>query len=138
MGYISRAEKARNAQDYYHRHKHIYLARAKRQNRRARKEVAAAVQQEKVGQPCADCGQVFPPCCMDFDHLPGSVKKANVADTSNFFTVRGVLAEIRKCEIVCSNCHRIRTFARRAQAPAPPKPSEPERGLLPFPGENHD
>ncbi len=136
MKYVSRADKARTAQDYYYRHKHIYLARAKRQNRRARKVVAAAIQQKKDGEPCADCGQVFPTCCMDFDHLPGSIKKANVADTARFYTVRGVMAEMRKCELVCSNCHRIRTFARRMNppTPVPPKPSEPERGLLPFSG----
>lgn len=64
--------------------------------------------------PCADCGGVFPPECMDFDHLPEYEKSFNVGGA---VTTRrawaSVLAEIEKCEVVCANCHRIRTRQRR-------------------------
>jgi hypothetical protein len=50
---------------------------------------------------------------MDFDHLDGDTKDFNIAS----FKVLGlswhsVLLEIDKCELVCSNCHRIRTRDR--------------------------
>lgn len=62
--------------------------------------------------PCMDCGGSFPIICMDFDHVRGE-KVGNVADLvkkNKPFDV--ILAEIAKCDVVCANCHRIRTAAR--------------------------
>lgn len=58
---------------------------------------------------CADCGGRFPACCMDFDHKPGT--KHNevgtlIARSSEWKTIQ---REIEKCDVVCANCHRIRT-----------------------------
>lgn len=57
-----------------------------------------------------DCGGTFPPECMDFDHVRG-VKEFAVSK-SRFNTMKRVLAEIAKCDLVCANCHRIRTSKR--------------------------
>lgn len=61
--------------------------------------------------PCADCGNLFPPCAMDFDHVDGE-KFSGVAEMKSYSMER-IKEEIAKCDIVCSNCHRIRTFQRR-------------------------
>lgn len=61
--------------------------------------------------PCADCGGRFPPYCMDFDHVRGE-KRANVAQLM-CYSLKAILAEIAKCDLVCANCHRIRTEASR-------------------------
>lgn len=61
--------------------------------------------------PCADCGNRFPPECMDFDHISGD-KRFNIGK-SLLTSIEKVLEEIDKCEIVCSNCHRIRTRNRQ-------------------------
>lgn len=63
--------------------------------------------------PCTDCGGSFPPECMDFDHVRGE-KIAGVSQLLTRSRLRAV-AEIAKCELVCANCHRIRTKARRQQ-----------------------
>jgi hypothetical protein len=48
---------------------------------------------------------------MDFDHhAPGS-KTLAIGESALVSTAR-LLAEIAKCEVVCANCHRIRTFTR--------------------------
>lgn len=62
--------------------------------------------------PCADCGNSYPPVCMDFDHVRGE-KLFGIAKIRN----RGVdwqrvLDEVAKCDIVCANCHRLRTKDR--------------------------
>jgi len=62
--------------------------------------------------PCKDCGNSFPPECMDFDHLPGTIKHNGVG-AMVLSSKEKLLAEIAKCEVVCSNCHRIRTYRRR-------------------------
>lgn len=71
---------------------------------------------EIKSKPCMDCGGIFDPVCMDFDHRPGEVKSFNVAAWRNFsanVTTAKLHAEIAKCDVVCANCHRIRTFKHR-------------------------
>lgn len=60
--------------------------------------------------PCADCGNRFPPVCMDFDHVRGE-KKFSLSRAMTR-SMEEVLSEIAKCEVVCANCHRIRTAER--------------------------
>jgi hypothetical protein len=68
--------------------------------------------------PCADCGGRFAPCSMQFDHRDPTTKvKAVMAMISNFGLDR-ILAEVAKCDIVCANCHRLRTFQRRSKPTA--------------------
>jgi hypothetical protein len=62
-------------------------------------------------KPCLDCGNRFPSCCMDFDHVRG--KKLFGITVSGNRKWETVLKEIEKCEVVCANCHRIRTAQRR-------------------------
>lgn len=67
--------------------------------------------------PCTDCGGRFPSYCMDFDHVRG-IKVASVSAMLNRSASRErILAEIAKCELVCANCHRIRTFGRGQHRP---------------------
>lgn len=48
---------------------------------------------------------------MDFDHLT-KIKNGNVSR----LPLRVAIEEVKICELVCSNCHRIRTQARRWEA----------------------
>lgn len=63
-------------------------------------------------RPCADCGRRFPPCAMDFDHVRGQ-KSANIGELKSGVARQRLLDEMAKCEVVCANCHRIRTFMGR-------------------------
>lgn len=61
--------------------------------------------------PCADCGLKYPPYVMDFDHVRG-VKSFNISAKGRVCSMEKLMEEVSKCEIVCSNCHRIRTAKR--------------------------
>ena len=61
--------------------------------------------------PCSDCGGRFPPECMDFDHRPGTEKFRGVSKLARY-RLEVLLAEVEKCDLVCANCHRIRTARR--------------------------
>lgn len=63
--------------------------------------------------PCADCGVAYPPWVMQFDHHPDRGEKgfAIGAQRTNVGLAR-LLAEIAKCDVVCANCHALRTHAR--------------------------
>ena len=50
---------------------------------------------------------------MDFDHVRGE-KVANVSSIWSRKSWEAVLEEVAKCEVVCANCHRLRTWSRRA------------------------
>jgi hypothetical protein len=72
----------------------------------------------KKGVPCADCGEVFPAYVMHWDHLPGFEKVDAISVMVGSRTRAAVLEELRKCELVCANCHVLRTIdpARRKVA----------------------
>lgn len=61
--------------------------------------------------PCMDCGGRFPPECMDFDHVRGE-KKFTIGPYVLCADQEWFLEEVLKCDIVCANCHRIRTKNR--------------------------
>jgi hypothetical protein len=63
--------------------------------------------------PCADCTHIFPKVVMDFDHVRGE-KKFNIGQEAFSRSRKDLLTEIAKCDIVCANCHRIRTAERKA------------------------
>jgi len=69
----------------------------------------------KMDRPCYDCGNVFPPVCMDWDHLPQFEKSFNIGVDQDSRRFDLVIDEINKCQLVCSNCHRIRTQARKLE-----------------------
>lgn len=66
---------------------------------------------EKKSVPCADCGENFHYCQMDFDHVRGE----KLDCVSRLKSRNTLLTEIEKCDVVCANCHRKRTQARGVQ-----------------------
>lgn len=62
--------------------------------------------------PCSDCGERFPACAMDFDHRETETKEYVVTRMVARATTEQILAEASKCDIVCGNCHRARTYRR--------------------------
>ena len=67
----------------------------------------------KATTPCKDCGKMFHPAVVEFDHVRDS-KSFNLSKPTLTWT--SALKEISKCELVCANCHRMRTFTRSMQA----------------------
>jgi hypothetical protein len=84
----------------------------RRKNRAFNKENVIKI---KEATPCLDCGERHPSYIMDFDHVRG-VKLGLVSEmVSNGVPWRHIDAEIAKCDLVCSNCHRYRTFSREGR-----------------------
>lgn len=72
----------------------------------------AAMLAELRNVPCADCGGLFEPCAMDFDHTDATAKRHTVTRMVGRASTEAILAEVAKCDIVCANCHRLRTWRR--------------------------
>lgn len=62
--------------------------------------------------PCVDCKKTWPHPAMEFDHLPGTIKKFKIGQGGTRSKL-AVETELSKCELVCSNCHRLRTKSRK-------------------------
>ncbi|GAA1936604.1 hypothetical protein GCM10009775_30640 [Microbacterium aoyamense] len=88
-----------------------------RRRQAKRREERRAIVDAAKAQPCADCGQRYDPRQVDLDHLPGVDKVAGVSSMVRRWgvTLEQLQAEIAKCEVVCANCHRLRTAVRWAR-----------------------
>lgn len=96
---------------YYlaNRDKRIAAAKAgaKKSKAKRRETIHAA-----KSRPCTDCGTEYPFYVMQFDHVRGE-KKFDIANAVwGYVSMSALLEEIEKCEVVCSNCHAIRTYTR--------------------------
>lgn len=60
---------------------------------------------------CVDCG-IDDWRVLEFDHRNRKTKKFNIADSVSF-SIEKIQKEIDKCDIVCANCHNIRTIKQR-------------------------
>jgi hypothetical protein len=97
---------------YYQRNKSRFIAKNRRNKNRQRKRLRAILLEIKR-RPCQDCGGTFHPWVMELDHRDGAIKEAAVANlVSKGCTDARLLEEIEKCDVVCANCHRMRTYLR--------------------------
>lgn len=73
----------------------------------------AIVDQIKAESGCMDCG-LHPEYSqvLEFDHRPDEDKKFHISDRMATGTLEELMAEIAKCDIVCANCHRVRTVIK--------------------------
>ena len=79
-----------------------------------RRREQTALMQELREVPCADCKRRFPFFAMDFDHRDSTQKSFEVTRMLGRLATERLLEEVAKCDIVCANCHRDRTYRRRA------------------------
>jgi hypothetical protein len=96
---------------YYQNNKQAFVDRAIKAN----EEIVNFVRELK-NNPCMDCGNKFHFSAMDFDHRDADEKVMSIAKLVSWGNKQKVIDEIAKCDLVCSNCHRVRTWKRRVGA----------------------
>lgn len=67
----------------------------------------------KQAKGCCMCGYNTHSVALDFDHIDPSDKKFTIARRIDLSTLKTLFKEIRKCQVLCANCHRIRTFEEK-------------------------
>jgi hypothetical protein len=70
------------------------------------------LQQMKSVTPCMDCGIQYPHYIMEFDHLEGGNRNNSVMRLASTRSWAKIGRELDKCEVVCANCHKVRTWRR--------------------------
>lgn len=109
MPYKDPAKRRAALRRWYERHKKTHMANVKQRGNKIRDEV----RDYKEKRPCVDCHKAYPYYVLDFDHVRGKKVDAVANMINRNCSRRAVFAEIAKCDVVCSNCHRIRTHTRR-------------------------
>lgn len=107
----------RNAymREYYARNPDTQRKRVRDRAQRLDAEVGHLIETAK-SVPCLDCGIAYPHFVMDFDHVRGT-KLAEISAARHMrWSIHKIKQEIAKCEVVCANCHRLRTYTRLMEA----------------------
>jgi hypothetical protein len=85
------------------------------QRKKIRERNREYVRKIKESNPCVDCKEYYHYSQMDFDHLDN--KKYSVAKLANSeASIKTIKIEMNKCDLVCSNCHRMRTWIRTQES----------------------
>ena len=66
----------------------------------------------KESSGCTDCKEMYPHYMLEFDHLPEFEKIGSPTQLVANYSLAKALEEVEKCDVVCANCHKIRTWAR--------------------------
>lgn len=85
------------------------IARQRRRTRKNSQAVRRIVAGYKTRTGCVDCGYNAHACALDFDHVSDDKFKA----ISRIRSLVRIHDEMQKCEVVCANCHRVRTLNRQ-------------------------
>lgn len=62
-----------------------------------------------LGGKCVDCGYCGHPVAFDFDHKDSAQKEFKISG-KYIFRWKELVKELDKCQVRCSNCHRIRHY----------------------------
>ena len=93
---------------WYDSNKEVQYQRIKDRKEKIKQEV----RDFKESKPCADCGVSYHHFIMDFDHRDGDEKEYSISSIINSGSRNKIWNEIEKCDLVCANCHRARTWSR--------------------------
>lgn len=85
-----------------------WVEKIREQANKRKRKIVEFLNKYKLEKGCKDCGYKKYPVALDFDHTDGT-KEFNVCNAKS---IRQAMEEIKKCEVVCSNCHRVRTVKR--------------------------
>lgn len=85
-----------------------YMDKLRKQGRERYYKVQGYLRDYKIKHGCKDCGYKEHHSALEFDHVMGN-KTLNVCNSKSIAQAK---EEIKKCEVVCSNCHKIRTYER--------------------------
>jgi hypothetical protein len=87
-------------------------------NKNQRVERKAWIDEYKTAKGCCKCGYNVHPVALELNHIDPSTKEFTVSRClGSGYTWDKVLAEIEKCDVMCSNCHQIHTYENKHSMP---------------------
>lgn len=99
-----------SSKKYHRANKVEHNRQIHRRTSKEKKEMKRLLYEYLLNHPCIDCGETDP-VVLEFDHLREKFAGVTVL-AARGYNWRQIAAEIDKCEVVCANCHRLRTCKR--------------------------
>lgn len=97
------------ARQYRREHPEMYREAARRQ----RAPLQELLRNIKLERGCTDCGSIDINR-LQFHHVDPSTKAFTLGNTAEARDLEAIIAEIRKCVVLCDPCHRSRHSRRKA------------------------
>ncbi len=106
MPYKDKQKQKECQKKHYEANKEIYNARRLKSNIKIRDKNRAYVTKYLEDKSCIKCGESNP-VCLDFHHREPSEKVKTISRLkSSGMSIKALIKEIEKCDVVCANCHR--------------------------------
>jgi hypothetical protein len=96
---------------YFRERGRLHLSQVEASRNARRQKAREYVLERLRNEPCVDCGE-DDAVVLEFDHLTEKAREV-AALVSGAAPLALIEVEIAKCEVVCCNCHRRRTYRRR-------------------------
>lgn len=93
------------------RQRALYGARW-REDRRVRRRALKQELVDAFGGHCEVCGYDRSLSALDFDHLDPAQKLRGVGEFITLLDRDGAFREAEKCQLLCANCHREKTWGQ--------------------------
>lgn len=108
---------------YYYKHGSKYREKAVSRNREIKNKLREKMLKYLSDKSCSVCG-ISDVRVLEFDHKDPSTKSfAIAAAIANTRSWDKILTEINKCQILCANCHKIKTSSEQNWYKSLPKNS---------------
>ena len=112
MAYKNKKDQAEASKRHYDANKEKIKQRSFLRNKTQRQKNKDYINAIKTISKCVDCGETNP-VVLDFDHVRGKKLKCISDMMRGAYGIKSIQKEIDKCEVRCSNCHRLATHKRR-------------------------
>lgn len=94
---------------HYEKYGEDYRLRARNRRLRLKNEFRSGILSHLKDNPCALCGE-SDVSVLEFDHITPTEKTFNISQAVRLgYSWNEVLVEIKKCRVLCSNCHKRQT-----------------------------
>lgn len=95
---------------WYASNKKVHNETIKARKLTSRKTLYQLIREYLMNNPCVICGE-SDPVVLEFDHIDRNSKHGNISSlVNNGYSWAAIQLEIEKCQVLCANCHRRKTF----------------------------
>ena len=89
-------------------------ARKAKQKKEHNKKMRSFIKRVKLYLGCGICGYKKSSCALQFDHKDVNSKKKEISAMRGY-SIKAVKLEMRKCRVLCANCHAEHTEKQRKE-----------------------
>lgn len=95
--------------EYYNKNKEKAIEYSKKTTKDIRIRNRQFVWDYLKEHPCIECGEKNP-VTLEFDHRDEKTKVMDISSAvDNGWSIKKISEEIKKCDVLCSNCHKVKT-----------------------------